>query len=179
MEVTYWHKFVCLYQTKEMDLSEIVRTWLINSVLGVIEDNTKDTIGYGVLDNTRLYEALVTGLLRHETPKPLLQADMADMLMCHTRTIRATLKRLEENGHVRKDGLHYHLVNEPSIPVWIKEFTKAMIELRFDDELLARAREESAKIYFRRGLQVVRDELREKYYRPRKEKADDDSNSDD
>jgi len=163
---------------KEMELPEIVRTWVINTVVGVIEDDVKDTIGYG-LDNSRLYEALIVGLLRHETPKVLLQADLAEMLMCHTRTIRVALKRLEEKGHVRKEGLPYRLIDEPLIPLWVKEFTKAMIDLRFDDDLLAVAREASAKIYFRRGLQAIRDELREKYYRPRKEKSDGDNDQTD
>lgn len=172
MKMTYWHKFACLYHMGELELPEIAKTWVINTMVGVIEDDTKNMIGYG-FDNSLLYETLVAGLLRDETPKPLLQADMADMLMCHTRTIRSALKRLEEKGYVRKEGLHYRLINEPFIPVWIREFTRAMVELRFDGELLAQAREESAKIYFRRGLQVIRDELREKYYRPRKEKSDD------
>lgn len=174
MNTTYWHRFVCLYHMGELELAEIVKTWIINTSLGVIHDDTDEIIGYGVLDNTRLYEALIAGLLCHETPKPLLQADMADMLMCHTRTIRSALKRLEDNGFVQKDGLHYRLVKEPVIPLWIREFTKAMLELRFDDELLTAARQESAKIHFKRGVQIVKEELREKYYRPRKPKSDED-----
>lgn len=174
MTVNYWHKFVCLYHMSELELSEIVKTWVINTSLGVIADDTDEIIGYGVLDNTRLYDALVAGLLRHDTTKPLLQSDLADMLMCDKRTIRNALRRLEDNGFVTRDGMHYRIVNEPQIPLWIREFTQAMLELRFDDELLTTARKESADIHFKRGVQIVKEELREKYYRPRKAKPDTD-----
>jgi hypothetical protein len=166
-EMSYWHKFVCLYQMRELELSEIAQAWLMNTLLGVMGDDVGDVMDYDVLDGTRLHEMLVAGLLSHESPKRLLQSDMADMLLCHTRTIREALKRLEEKGHVRKEGVYYRLIDVPFIPMWIIQFTKAMIDLRFDDELLVIVREASAKINFKRGIRAVRDQLREKFYRPR------------
>lgn len=166
-EMSHWHKLACLYQMKELELSEIAQAWLMNTVLGVVGDEDGSTIDYDVLDGTRLHEMLVAGLLYHESPKRLLQSDMADMLLCHTRTIREALKRLEEKGHVRKEGVYYQLIDIPFIPMWVVQFTKAMIDLRFDDELLAIVRQASARINYKHSVRAVRDQLREKFYRPR------------
>lgn len=163
----YWHKLVCLYQMREIDLSEIAQAWLMNTVLGVIGDGVVNAMEYDVLDGTRLHEMLVAGLLYHETPRRLLQSDMADMLLCHTRTIREAMRRLEEKGHVRKEGVYYLMIDVPFIPMWIVEWTKAMIALRFDTDLLAEVRQASAKINYKHGVRAVRDQLREKFYRPR------------
>lgn len=175
-EITYWHRYAELFLRRELDLAEIVKIWYINTVTGVIPSDVPP-MGIGI-DNSELNDALVIGLILN-TPDDvaLTYSDMAEILGFHANTAANVVKRLASNGKITRheqgrSGSTYKVNGKPKIPAWITEFTRALIELRTRPELKAQVQQECANITFRRGFEVIRDELSEKFNPRKKDKSD-------
>jgi hypothetical protein len=168
MDITPWHLLAFLYQQDELSLPEIVKLCIINQTIGLIED-TGDTIriGYDFFENSALYDALTIGLLSY--PNPPLQVDMSKILKLTPKTIGNVMKRLQEKKHVTKWGIQYRLTDDlPALPLWVFRFTEGLADLHFKRELAEYVIQTYGEIHFKRGLELVRAEMRRKYYHPRK-----------
>lgn len=176
MEITYWHRLAQLYQNKELELSEIAKVWIINTAIGVIEDYPDMTkVGINVLDNSQINNTLVFGILHHHPEEELISyPEIGRMLKIHAQTVGKGVKQLVADGIINKEdfgssGSTYTILRVPIYPKWIMHFTKAIIELEYDEEGL---RDEviiqCEKIHFRRGMEILKEELRNKFYRRKK-----------
>jgi hypothetical protein len=182
MEITYWHLFAQLYQNEELSLPEIAKFMIIATSVGMIEDKRrKSGIGVNVLDNSQLHDALVLGLLDHQSPdKPISYNDMGQLLKKHPQTIGGSVNRLIAKGIVTKvdygaAGAIYtvHQDMKPDdMPAWIARFTQALMQLHTNSDLRERTVIECKDIQYQQGLQVLKTELRDKFYRPRTPKKD-------
>ena len=174
MDITIWHRQARLYQNNELELADIVKQWIINTALHVIEDDVPfSQVGYNVLDNTRLHEVLFVGLIAAmPSGQGMSQTEMGEILGLNLRIVNGTVKRLVERGVIEKAGFgpagyNYEIIDAPPIPRWIYEFTKALYELHTDEELRARVAAECDHIGFKRGFDALKEEIRQKYM-PRK-----------
>lgn len=178
MELTPWHVLAQLFENKEIDMGDIVRVMMISTAVGLIDDvwEKAGKVGLNVIDNTVLNDSLVLGLLTHQPPdKPITYRQMADLLQKHPQTVGSAVNRMIARGYLSKTdygaaGAFYtiHEDIKPYLPVWIIEFTRALIELANDPELKAQAVAKCETIGFDKGLQALRKELREKFYRRQK-----------
>lgn len=180
MEPSHWQVMAQLFEDKEIELAEVVKMMLIATATGLIKDEWEQArkVGYRVLDNSELNNALVLGYLKQQpTDQPVTYRQMADILQRHPQTIGGAVNRLIAQGVISKEdfgaeGAFYTLHPEtmPYLPVWVEEFTKALIELHRDPEVRAATVAYSKRINFMRGFEVLRAELRQKFYRARKSK---------
>lgn len=173
MEITTWHRNAYMLMTGELRLAELVKFWIIAREMHLLEDDVP-SIGMSVMDNSRLHEALVLGLIYH-FPKnqPISYPQMGGMLNFHFQTIAKSVKRLLQERVLEKrssgsEGAVYTITQMPEIPLWIMEVTKALVEMESDPEVKKRVFEDCKTIDFKRGFAVLREELREKFYRPHK-----------
>src|SRR5690606_5665309 len=104
--------------------------------------------------------------------KPIAYSDMAKLLNVSQRVIGSAVKRLIERGEISKEdhgriGAYYIVHHEKArtLPVWLAELTAALIDLNNNADLKASAVKETEEINFQRGLAVLKDELRAKFYR--------------
>lgn len=173
-ETTYWHRLAQLFLNRELSLQEIGKALIIVTAVGMIEDRQDAIrIGFNVLDNSELHDALVFGLIHGQrNGNPIAFTDMAKLLNVSDRVIGASVGRLVASGRIAKEdrgraGSVYTIQpNQPAqIPVWILKFTEALAELNDDPKLKAQVVAECESIGFMRGMQVLKDELRSKFYR--------------
>lgn len=174
MNITYWHRLARLYQNDELHLSEIVKLWMINTAIGVIEDEIPFyTVGYNVLDNSVLHNFMFLGLLEALPPEQhMSQAEIAEILKLNLRTVSTIIKRLTGDGVIEKAafapaGLSYRVIAAKQIPRWIHEFTQALYVLHADPEFRAMVAAACDRIRFKRGFDAFQEEIRQKYM-PRK-----------
>lgn len=148
----------------------------INTVIGLIPDDQKAIpLEINILDNSALLDAIVVALLlRQPTDKSISYAEMASLLNTTQRTIGLSVNRLVAKDLIAKDdhgrlGTFYVVKQHGGLklPAWIQDFTAALIELNNDADLKKQVREEISGIEFKRGLQVLQEELRDKFYRPK------------
>jgi DNA-binding transcriptional ArsR family regulator len=177
-----WRLLAQVYTNEEIDLSEVVKTMLIMTNVEMFDDEREkiEKIGYNLLDHSKLNDALVLGLLIHAPEgKPITYRELGEILKKHPQTVGGAVSRLTADGVVTKRDfgasgsiftVHERMI--PVLPNWILKFTHALMELHTDPELHARIEENAKSIKFKRGFEVLREELREKFYRPRKPKAD-------
>ena len=178
LDVTPWHRLAQIFLEKKIDLPEIGKLMIINTAIGLVEreENAKK-IGINVIDNSDLYDALVFGLLKRQpTDQPISYTDLAALLNLTARIVGSAVNRLIKQQIIEKDergrlGSLYTVYSEryELLPLWIIEFTAALIDLHNDPELKARTIEEVKETQFYRGFEVLRKEIREKFYHPRKE----------
>lgn len=172
-----WQRLAFLYLKEELDLAEIVKSSMIFSSAGFFGD-TRDiqSIGINVLDNTELNSALVYGILyelQYHDVEKISYPKIGTMLTMHSQTVGKAVNRLiEETAILREDfggaGSSYAIVDKRAYPQWIFQFTKALVALWLDEKLKEEITKETEHIEFRRGMQVLKRELREKFYRPSK-----------
>ncbi len=182
-DLTAWHLLAQLHAREELDMSEITKTMLINIAVGFLIETDGDKrvkVGYNALDKSDLYDRLVLVLVESQPKdKPITYAEMGAILKRHPQSISGSISRLRSNGVIDKEefgtrGAFYTVFEQskPPIPQWIENLARAMSDLHNDPELKAQAEKETERIGFKRGFQVLREELREKFYRPRKPRAD-------
>lgn len=177
MEITYWHRLVQLYHEDELDLAEIAKVWIINTAIGVIEDNPDMLkVGINVLDNSQINEALVYSVIAHLPDDQLVSyPEIGRMLSLHPQTVGRAVKSLIAEGVLSKEdygasGSGYTILEQPTYPKWIQHFAGAIVELHYDDELREAVAKECENIHFSRGMEVLKEELRKKFYRRKKSK---------
>jgi len=169
MELTYWHRFAYMYLAKELDIAEIVKVWMINTYAGVIEDDTEKLIGINVLDNSLLNEALILGMLKaYPDGQPLKYGDLATIMDKHYNTIGNAVKRMLEKGYLDKQGVSqngsiYTVVDDSHLPQWIVDFTAAIVEIETNPDVKKTVFDACKDIGFKRGLQVLKWEILEKF----------------
>jgi hypothetical protein len=177
-EVTPWHKTAQLFLEKKLSLPEIGKLMLINEAIGLIPaDLDAKHIGINVLDNSALYDALVFGLLQRQPPdKPISYAELARLIDVSTRTVGSSVNRLCEKGVLEKEdngrlGATYiaHPEKYERMPPWIINLTAALIDLHNQPKLESDTQGEVKETQFYRGFQVLRREIRDKFYRPPKQ----------
>lgn len=182
LEVTPWHKTAQLFLEKKLSLPEIGKLMLINEAIGLISaDLDAKQIGINVLDNSALYDALVFGLLQRQPPeKPISYAELARLIDVSARTIGSSVNRLCEKGVLEKEdngrlGATYvvHPEKYDRMPPWIINLTAALIDLHNQPKLENTTQEEVKATQFYRGFQVLRREIRDKFYRPSKQEQAD------
>lgn len=175
MEITPWHKLAQIFLNKELDLPEIGKAMMISTAVGLIpKEPDAMKIAFNVLDNSELYEALVLGLLnRQPSDRPISYRDMAMLVGSTPRVIGAAVNRLIDKGEISKEDrgrlgsfFTIHHEKQRKLPVWVREFTAALIDLHNDPEFKAQVIEECKEIGFLKGFEVLRKELRDKFYRP-------------
>lgn len=172
MKLTYWHRFAYMYLEHELDIDEIVKVWIINTYARIVEDDTKKLIGINVLDNSGLNEALILGLLRAFTPqKSIRYEEIAEIISKHYNTVLHTTQRLLKKGYVSKvdnyrNGAFYTVVKDDHLPLWMIEFTQAIVDIRTNDELKKKVYDECKGINFRRGMEILKDEILAKFRLP-------------
>ena len=97
---------------------------------------------------------------------------MANLLNLSQRVVGSSVNRLIRRGEISKEdhgrlGAYYtvHRDTARRLPVWIKELTGALIDLDNNTDLKALAVAEANEIDFQRGIEVLKSELRDKFYR--------------
>lgn len=174
-ELTYWHKFAQFFQNGELALHEIAKVWVINTATGIIEDEP-DMLKFGinVLDNSHINNALVFGILKHHPEGELISyPEIGRMLNLHPNTVGGAVKRLVADGFISKQdygasGSIYEIRQLPHYPKWIFNFTGAIAELEHNTELRIQAVEACKSIHFKRAMEVLKEELRKKFYHRKK-----------
>jgi len=160
MELNNWHKLAYLYIHKDLQLSEIVRAWYILGVAGFNGDDVP-LMGYGVLDNQNLYQALVLAMIvGYPAGETVSQTEIAKASKWSRATVTRTVTAMKENGILAHDGSKYTVLDDSKVPQWIYKFGKALIELHLNPELIEPLEEHYNGFQFRRGFQVLWDELR-------------------
>ena len=180
MKATFWHNFAQLYLIGELDLSEIVKTMIINSRVGVFGDDDENAIpvGINVLDNSGLNDAMILGFLLHQpSDQPITYSTLGGYLKKSPQTAAGSIQRWIARGVLTKEdrgvlGAVYTIHDEmtPKLPSWLLRFTEAIIQLQHDPELRAAVEEQTANVRFQRGLEIMRQEVSEKFYRRSKRK---------
>lgn len=168
MQATYWHNYAYMYRFNDLTLPEIVKAWMINTFAGVIEDDVSPT-GYKVLNNDELYETLILVMIRHyPDDQQFRQVEIGEAIKLGRKTVSRLIQSLEDNGRLSYDRKHSHIeiLDDSGIPLWMREFGKALIEIHFDEELRQRLAERYETLQFRRGFQALWDEI--KQYTPRR-----------
>lgn len=166
-----WHRCAELYIRGQLRLPEIVKFWVIAETLGIVTDDVP-RVGYGITDNTRLNNSLVLGvLLAFPSENTLSYPEIARILRVHPNTVANTVRRLVDSGKLEKQdkgrsGTFYKVIDISDVPVWIIEFTKALVELETDPELKAKVADEMKDVVFYRGWEVLKRELRGKGNKP-------------
>jgi biotin operon repressor len=151
-----------MYQKGWVTLADVVRQWAYNTIIGLLDPQNRDFVGYG-LDNTPIYDAIVAGVL--QTKRNFSQPEIAKITGSSPKTVWFSLKRLEKAGHVEKRNQHYRLVKPlPKMPIWITEFTKAAVELYEDTELGEAVHEDMKDIHLIYGWRAIAEELKTKLY---------------
>ena len=177
-QITYWHKMAQLFHSEQLQLAEIVKFCIIATSLGIIKGNPNVVaIGVNVLDNRVLNGALIYGILKAYPVETISYPTIGKMLNIHTNTVGRAVKKLIKDGHISKEdygaaGSAYKIENEWNLPVWVFKFTEAIVELHNDEELLAATIEDNSRIEFRRGMQVLSDEITKTIYRRDKKEND-------
>ncbi len=157
-----WDRFAYLYAHKGLELHEIVKAAYIFTMAKIIEDE-KDQYGYGILNNRGLYRAMIYALIvNYPKDKTVNQSEMARAMGWNRSTISRLVKSMESDGYITydRDTSTYAVVKELEVPDWIIEFSKALMELQFDDKKVQDFDEEYEKVEFIRGFQVLWDELK-------------------
>jgi hypothetical protein len=176
VEITYWHRLAQLFLNHDLSLPEIGKTMIINSAIGLIEVNKgAPKVGVNVLDNSAFNEALVIGLLQKLAPdKAITFMEIGQLLNVNHRVAGYTITRLLKKEIISKRdygtaGVFYTINadKKPALPPWVKDFTAALIDLHSDADFRARVIAECEEISFRRGFEVLKDEMREKFNRRR------------
>jgi predicted transcriptional regulator len=167
MEITHWHRNAQLYLNGELTMPEIVKLWIINTAIGIIEDDTP-FVGYNVLDNSELHDGLTVSLISH-FPKgeSISYTEIGKLLGYHPNTIANAVKRLVEKGYISKEeqgraGTYYTVHTLPRLPLWMTEFTRALVQLYTDADLKERVVVEVQNIGFKRGLEALQAEIRDR-----------------
>lgn len=174
-----WQRLACLYLKKELELTEIVKASIIFSAGGFLGDvrNVKD-IGVNVFDHSDLNSALIYGILYslQEADEELVSyTKISKIISLHPQTIGKAVNRLiKENTISREDfgssGSRYVIIEKPNYAIWIFQFTNALVALWLDEKLREEIEKEVEHVEFQRGMDVLKRELREKFYRPSKKK---------
>jgi len=106
--------------------------------------------------------------------KPTSYTEMADVLGYNVKTVNSIVSRLVKRGMVEKlesteAGTVYAISSDvPPIPKWIQNIADSLIRMHSDHDLKYAVMGECRGISFKQGFEAMQDELREKYYRPRK-----------
>jgi hypothetical protein len=175
MLVTAWDKLAYLYFVGELDLIDLVRAFFILSKVGFLEDIFNYT-DYKAIDNSEISNALILSLMQTSGDKPVSYAEIGDILGYNTNTVNSIVSRLVKRGMVEKlessrAGTVYAISPDvPPIPKWIQNIADSLIRIHHDHDLKYAVMGECRGISFKQGFEAMQDELREKYYRPRKPK---------
>ncbi|MEO1645640.1 MAG: hypothetical protein AAFR67_10665, partial [Chloroflexota bacterium] len=153
--------------------------YVIATTLEFFEDANPDAtqIGVNVFDNRKLNGALIYGVLSQLQPDEAISySGIGDILNIHGNTVGRAVKKLVADGYVTKEdfgsaGAKYTL-HDWNLPLWVIHFAGALAELHEDDAMMQQASEYSDRVQFRRGMQVLRDELTEKFYKRGKRDSD-------
>jgi hypothetical protein len=176
LEVSYWHRLAQIFLNRDLSLPELGKALIIVSAVGILQDNPQAIhVGFNVLDNSELYDALILGLLKRQpTDKPIAYSDIARLLNVSQRVVGSSVNRLIQRGAISKEdhgriGAFYtvHKADGKPLPLWVTEITAALIDLNNDPDLKARTEMEIAEINFKHGMNILRQELREKFYHPK------------
>lgn len=174
MEVNPWHRLAQVFLDRDLSLPEIGKALIIVSAVGLLEKQPEAiNVGFNVLDNSQLHDALVLGLLKSQPDdKPISYSEIAKLLNVSQRVVGSAVNRLIERGEISKEdhgrsGAYYtvHEDKAPTLPLWVTRLTEALSELNNDPALKAQTVSEIAEINFRHGLTILQDELRNKFYR--------------
>jgi predicted DNA-binding transcriptional regulator len=169
--VTSWDKLAYLYHISEVELAEMIKTFFILSKLGFFDNDIEDAY---VLDNAELNNAFILHLIGVSGDKPIAYTEMADILGYNVKTVNSIVARLLKRGMVEKlessrAGTIYAISPDvPPIPKWIQNIADSLIRMHRDHDLKYAVMGECRGISFKQGFEAMQDELREKYYRPRK-----------
>ena len=131
-----WQNLAYLYQTEQLDLSEITKAAIIFTVAGFFGDE-KDvlSVGINVIDNTAINSALVFGIISAlPDDESISYPYMGKLLLMHPSTIGRAVKRLVKDEIVSKQdygsaGSLYTIEETPNYPKWIFLFSAALIEV--------------------------------------------------
>lgn len=184
-KITHWHKMAHLYLQDELSIGEIVKFCIIAESIDLIDkhkdEEDKDLssfkwhVGYNVFDHSDLNDALVFGAIQNLEPRrKLIYDDLAKILNLTRRIIGLAINRLVENGYLTKEdfgtsGAAYYKTEKLLIlPMWVENFTEALVQLNEDKALNDAVTEALKEVGFKRGLQVLQDEIRAKFYRRKK-----------
>jgi len=173
MKITAWDKLAYLYFIDELDLIELVRAFFILSKVGLLDDIFEQS-DYKAIDNSEISNAFILYLIQTYGDKPLSYAEMGDILGYNNNTVYSIVSRLVKRGMVEKlessrAGTVYTVSSDvPPIPKWIQNIADSLIRIHHDHDLKYAVMGECRGISFKQGFEAMQDELREKYYRPRK-----------
>lgn len=169
MNINYWHRFAYMFQMDELEMPEIVKFWMIATYAGVIEDDKSLLIGVNVLDNSLLNEALLLGLIRAlPDDEPIRYQQLGDMIGKHVNTVGRAMKRMFEKGYLSKSdkfmhGAFYTIEDDSHLPKWMIEFAQALVEIETDEDFKKKVYEDCEGLGFKRGFQVLREEIVAKF----------------
>jgi hypothetical protein len=171
--VTAWDKLAYLFFVGELDLIDLVRAFFILSKVGFLEDVFNHT-DYKAIDNSEISNALILSLIQTSGNNPISYTEIGDILGYNTNTAHSIVSRLVKRGIVEKlessrAGTVYAISPDvPPIPKWIQNIADSLIRMHRDHDLKYAVMGECRGISFKQGFEAMQDELREKYYRPRK-----------
>ena len=172
-DVTGWDRLAYLYFISEVELLELAKAFFILTTTGFFDDASKQT-DYLIIDNSELNNAFVLYLMQIFGDKPASYTEMADILGYNVKTVNSIVARLLKRGMVEKlessrAGTVYAISPDvPPIPKWIQNIADSLIRMHRDHDLKYAVMGECRGISFKQGFEAMQDELREKYYRPRK-----------
>jgi|GEM_PF-6740729 len=160
--ISSWHKLAYFSLDKGLRFDEVVKSVYIFS-LAEFEFTGRTSIeGYGILTNQELYESLILSIiLGYPEDQRITQADISNVTGWSRPTVARTIKSL-----VKKKKLHYerkgsiYQVLEHDLDDWFIKYGAALIELYFSSEMKDFLDNKYGEWEFRRGFQVLWDEIR-------------------
>lgn len=174
-----WQRLAYLYLRGEVELAEISKAAIIFSAAGFFGDskNVQD-IGINVLDNSDFNSGLVYSVLYslQKTDQELMSySKLGNILSLHSQTVGKAVNRLIDAKVISREdfgssGSRYAILEKRTYANWIFQFTDALVALWLDENLREEIAKETEHVQFQRGMDILKRELREKFYRPSNKK---------
>lgn len=165
MDINHWHRFAYMYLENKLDISEIVKFWIIAAAAGITEDDKTFQIGFNVLDNSELRDGLILGLIKAQPEgETITYRQIGSYIGRHKQTIGNAVKRMVEKGYINTEykgvsGGIITVTDDSHLPQWIIKFTEAIVNIQADEALKKKLYEECKDIRFERGFQVFAGEI--------------------
>lgn len=158
--ISSWHKLAYLSFCKGLRFDEVVKAVYIFSLAEFITSSRLR--GYGILSNQELYESLVLSIiLGYPEGERISQAAIAEVTGWSRPTVARTIKSLVANKklHYERKGAIYEVINADELADWFIEYGKALIELYYSPDMKEALDDKYGEWQFRRGFQVLWDEV--------------------
>lgn len=177
MKISIWHKFAYVYLYRGLELSELIKVWIINATVehGIKKDDEVRSFSWLVFDNSHIYMGLMAAVIKKRMPSigesapPMSQREFGQIIGVSSQTIKRMAAKMESEGYIEMridnilDGTHYTLLKmPPQTPNWLLELGYAMDDINNNGDLRNRLNDELEGVQYQRGFKVLVGQIKDK-----------------